>query len=209
VYPAPEVCLQEIVMDQRRRAMGIRATAARVETLDRFDRTLQGTYWFDLRTRRPAAARVKRVVDVIGSLLSIVLFAPLMLLMAALVKLSGAGPVTIEEPGIGFRGNEFGMYGFRRTRFLRRSRLAALPRLFNVLEGTMSLVGPAPLRHHDSLPLHAGMRRFSVLPGITGLAQVSATTDDERMQLDREYINQWSLWLDLKILLRTIAVLLS
>ena len=232
-------------MTRTRRAMGIRATPARVEALDPRDDTLHGTYWFDLRTRRPAAARVKRIFDICGSLALIVLFAPLMLLIAALVQLTSRGPAVFVQRRIGFRCNEFGMYKFRTMiadaerlqaelagddahyfklhhdpritplgRFLRRYSLDELPQLFNVLEGEMSLVGPRPLLGSDleRLPMRGQMRRFSVLPGITGLWQVSGrsgTTDDERMQLDRQYINEWSLWLDLKILWRTIAVVLG
>lgn len=226
--------------------MGIRATEARVEALDRRDETLHGTYWFDLRTRRPAAARMKRGIDLAGSLALIVVLAPLMLLIAALVRLTSRGPAFFVQRRIGFRCNEFGMYKFRTMiqnaeelqaelaegigaqyfklhddprvtaigRLLRRYSLDELPQLFNVLEGTMSLVGPRPLlvSDLDRLPIRGQMRRFSVRPGITGLWQVSgrsATTDEERMRLDREYINNWSLWLDLKILVRTIGVVLS
>jgi lipopolysaccharide/colanic/teichoic acid biosynthesis glycosyltransferase len=225
--------------------MGIRATPVRVEALDPRDDTLHGTSWFDLRTRRPAAARVKRIFDICGSLVLIVLFAPLMLLIAALVQLTSRGPAIFVQRRIGFRCNEFGMYKFRTMiadaerlqaelagddshyfklhhdpritplgRLLRRYSLDELPQLFNVLEGEMSLVGPRPLLVSDleRLPMRGQMRRFSVLPGITGLWQVSGrscTTDAERMQLDRDYINGWSLWLDVKILFRTIVVVLS
>lgn len=197
--------------------MGIRATAARVEVLDPYDRTLKGTYWFDLRTRRPGAARVKRIIDLFGAAALMVLLAPLLLLIAALVKLTSAGPAVFVQRRIGFRCNEFGMYRFttsdhRITRWLQRSRLDDLPQLFNVIEGTMSLVGPRPLLDSDldRLPMGGQMRRFSVPPGITGLAQVSAPASDaERMELDRKYINEWSLGLDLRILARTIAVVLG
>ena len=226
--------------------MGIRATAARIEALSPRDDTLHGTYWFDLRTRRPAAARVKRMIDVGGALALIVLFAPLMLLVMLLIKLTSAGPAVFVQRRIGFRSNEFGMYKFRTMianaaeleaelkegtgsqyfklhddprvtcigRFLRRYSIDELPQLFNVLEGTMSLVGPRPLlvSDLDRLPIRGQMRRFSVCPGITGLWQVSgrsATTDEERMRLDRQYINEWSLILDLKILVRTIGVVLG
>jgi len=226
--------------------MGIRATAVRVEALDPRDQTLHGTYWFDLRTRRPAAARVKRGIDIIGSLLLIVLFAPLMLLIAALIRLTSRGPAIFVQRRIGFRCNEFGMYKFRTMianadelqaelmgdtpqyyfklendprvtplgRFLRRSSLDELPQLFNVLDGSMSLVGPRPLlvSDLDRLTMRAQMRRFSVRPGITGLWQVSgrsSTTEEQRMRLDREYINDWSLRLDFEILLRTIGAVLS
>ena len=233
-------------MSRTQRAMGIRATAATVEALSPLDRTLKGTYWFDLRTRRPAAARVKRIIDILGALALITFLAPLFLLIAALVKLTSRGPAIFVQRRIGFRCNEIGMYKFRTMiadaellqaelagddeahyfkihhdprvtpigRFLRRYSLDELPQLFNVLEGTMSLVGPRPLLVSDleRLPMRGQMRRFSVPPGITGLWQVSGrsdTTEEERMELDRRYINEWSLALDMKILVRTIAVVLS
>jgi lipopolysaccharide/colanic/teichoic acid biosynthesis glycosyltransferase len=99
-------------------------------------------------------------------------------------------------------------------RLLRRTSLDELPQLFNVLEGTMSLVGPRPLLMTDmsKFPRRGQLRRFSVPPGITGLWQVSgrsACTDEERMRLDREYVDRWSLLFDLKILLRTLLVVFS
>ncbi len=99
-------------------------------------------------------------------------------------------------------------------RFLRRFSLDELPQLFNVLQGRMSLVGPRPLLVGDleNFPLRGQMRRFSVRPGLTGLWQVSGrslTTAEERMRLDREYVNRWSLRLDIKILAQTVAVVFT
>ena len=231
---------------RKRRALGIRVSEARVEPVDALDKTYHGTYWFDLRTRRPAAAVVKRIIDVIGALILIVLFAPLMLLVVAAIKLTSRGPAAFVQRRIGFRCNEFAMYKFRTMvvdaerhqqalaagrggaffklqndprvtpvgRFLRRFSLDELPQLFNVLEGTMSLVGPRPLLVTDleKFPLRGPMRRFSVRPGLTGLWQVSGrslTSEAERMRLDREYVNRWSLTLDLEILVRTVWAVLT
>ena len=251
----PEVCVERggrgrnmrpLKKRRTRRALGIRTSVARTEVLDALDRTLWGTYWFDLRTRRPAAAVAKRVIDVVGSVVLIVLLAPLMLLIILLVKLSSRGPAVFVQRRIGFRCNEFGMYKFRTMvadaermqaslaeqsgggffklqddprvtrvgRIMRRFSLDELPQVFNVLEGTMSLVGPRPLLVSDleRFPLRGQMRRFSVRPGMTGLWQVSGrslTTEEERMHFDREYVNHWSLWLDLRILLRTVAAVLT
>ncbi|HSL19896.1 MAG TPA: sugar transferase [Vicinamibacterales bacterium] len=98
-------------------------------------------------------------------------------------------------------------------RFLRRYSLDELPQLFNVLRGDMSLVGPRPLLLSDleKLPRHQQLPRFAMKPGITGLWQVSGrshTSDEQRMRLDLAYVNHWSVWLDLKILARTIPVVL-
>jgi lipopolysaccharide/colanic/teichoic acid biosynthesis glycosyltransferase len=102
----------------------------------------------------------------------------------------------------------------RLGRWLRRSSLDELPQLWNVLRGEMSLVGPRPLLPTDfeRYPKHAQMRRFSRSPGLTGLWQVSGrseTSDRERIRLDLEYVDHWSLWLDLKILARTVPAVLS
>jgi exopolysaccharide biosynthesis polyprenyl glycosylphosphotransferase len=99
-------------------------------------------------------------------------------------------------------------------RFLRRTSLDELPQLFNVLRGDMSLVGPRPLPLRDVQHFTRGslMRRFSVLPGLTGLWQVSGRSDlgfDEWITLDLRYIDEWSLGLDLKILFRTLPAVLK
>lgn len=99
-------------------------------------------------------------------------------------------------------------------RFLRRSSLDELPQLINVLKGEMSLVGPRPLLISDGhrFPRGQQLRRFSMRPGITGLWQVngrSQTTDAERLRLDLEYVDRWSLGKDLVILVRTIPAVLS
>jgi lipopolysaccharide/colanic/teichoic acid biosynthesis glycosyltransferase len=100
-------------------------------------------------------------------------------------------------------------------RILRKYSLDELPQLFNVLEGTMSIVGPRPLlvSDIDKLPRRSQLRRFSTPPGITGLWQVSgrsSCSDIRRMQLDRQYVDRWSLGLDFRILFQTVgAVVLA
>jgi lipopolysaccharide/colanic/teichoic acid biosynthesis glycosyltransferase len=98
-------------------------------------------------------------------------------------------------------------------RWLRKYSLDELPQIINVLRGDMSLVGPRPLLLSDmeKLPRHQQLARFAMKPGLTGLWQVSGRsqcTDEERMTLDLEYVNTWSLWLDLKILARTIPAVI-
>jgi lipopolysaccharide/colanic/teichoic acid biosynthesis glycosyltransferase len=98
-------------------------------------------------------------------------------------------------------------------RVLRKYSLDELPQLINVLKGDMSLVGPRPLLLTDmeKFPRGHWARRFTMPPGITGLWQVSGRSlcsDDERMRLDLEYVDRWSLWLDLWILLQTPAVVM-
>jgi len=98
-------------------------------------------------------------------------------------------------------------------RFLRRTSLDELPQLINVLRGEMSLVGPRPLQFHDlkGLSAHAQQRRFSFRPGITCLWQVSGRSHlpfEKWMELDVKYVDEWSLWLDLRILLKTLPAVL-
>lgn len=99
-------------------------------------------------------------------------------------------------------------------RILRRTSLDELPQLLNVLKGDMSLVGPRPILRSDfrSFPRNEQMRRFSMKPGMTGLWQVrgrSLTSDQERLRLDLEYVDEWNLWMDGKILLRTFGAVVS
>lgn len=96
--------------------------------------------------------------------------------------------------------------------FLRHTSLDELPQLFNVLEGSMSLVGPRPLPESEQQRIHGSQRRrLSMKPGITGLWQVSGRSDvgfAEWMRMDQEYVDRWSLWLDIRLLLATIPAVL-
>jgi lipopolysaccharide/colanic/teichoic acid biosynthesis glycosyltransferase len=99
-------------------------------------------------------------------------------------------------------------------RFLRKTSIDELPQLFNVLLGNMSLVGPRaiPLRDYDLFNEDWQRRRFSVPPGITCLWQIhgrNAIPFEQWMEMDMQYIDKWSLWLDLKILVRTIPAVLK
>jgi len=97
-------------------------------------------------------------------------------------------------------------------RFLRKTSLDELPQIFNVLKGEMSLVGPRPTSFAVTTYKLWHTERLEVLPGITGLWQISGRSDidfDDRLVLDREYIESQSLWLDIKILMRTVAVIFS
>lgn len=176
---------------------------------------------------------VKRAVDIIGSLLLIAVFSPVMLIVAVGVKLSSPGPVLFFQERIGRNKKPFKMLKFRSMRvtgtentgwstdndprktrfgsFIRKFSLDELPQFFNVLVGDMSLVGPRPevpfhVRHFkEEVPLY--LLRQQVRPGITGWAQVHGlrgdTSIEDRVQYDLWYIENWSIWLDLKILLMT------
>jgi lipopolysaccharide/colanic/teichoic acid biosynthesis glycosyltransferase len=221
----------------------LRRRARRAKGIIFGDDTGPGAYYFDLKTRYPVSARIKRAFDLLLATIAITLLSPLFVVLIALVKLTSPGPIIFRQRRIGFRCNQFDMYKFRSMytgahlrekelaekastsflklkndprvtplgRFIRKYSLDELPQLFNVLEGTMSIVGPRPLllSDLDKLPRRSPLSRFSTPPGITGLWQVSGRStcsDARRMRLDRQYVDRWSLALDFQILLRTIGV---
>lgn len=198
---------------------------------------------------------MKRVIDVLGSAIVLVLFSPLFLIIAVAIKVTSVGPVFFKQERLGLRGEKFvclkfrsmhtncdrsphqeyiknfiggqrggsgarkegipGIYKLQQDQritpmgvFLRKTSLDEFPQFINVLKGEMSLVGPRP-----PIPYEYGLydlwhrrRLLKSKPGITGLWQVkgrSRTTFDEMVRLDLQYLREWSLWLDVKILLRT------
>lgn len=189
---------------------------------------------------------LKRVIDVVGSGIGILLLSPLFLLITLLIKATSGGPVLYIQKRCGSNGRKFVLYKFRSMyqgahkrlgelakinemkgpvfkikndpritpvgRFLRKFSLDELPQLFNVFAGQMSLVGPRPpLPKEVSRYEPWQRRRLSMRPGITCLWQVSGRNKigfDEWMKLDLEYIDNWSLWLDIKILFKTIPAVL-
>jgi len=172
---------------------------------------------------------IKRVVDIVGASVGIILLAPVMLAVALLVLLTMGRPVLFRQQRPGLRGKPFTLYKFRTMRdartasgellpddlrlttfgkWLRSTSLDELPELFNVLKGEMSLVGPRPLLM-EYLPRYSPeqARRHEVKPGITGWAQVNgrnALTWEEKFRMDVWYVDHWNLWLDMKIVLLTI-----
>ena len=170
--------------------------------------------------RSPAA---KRLVDVVGSTVGLVVGAVPMGVIAVAVRRSMGTPVLFRQARPGKDGEVFTLVKFRTMRdgpepdaerltrlgsFLRSSSLDELPELWNVLRGDMSLVGPRPLlvRYLERYsPRQA--RRHEVRPGLTGLAQTSgrnATTWNDRLELDVRYVDTWTLGGDLRILVRTL-----
>lgn len=183
----------------------------------------------------------KRVFDFTVAAVGLLCIAPLMIVCAVLVKLSSPGPVFFRQRRYGLDGREIRVWKFRSMRtcdngpaiaqatkgdpritplgaILRRTSIDELPQLFNVLDGSMSLVGPRPHasahnEHYRKL-IRGYMLRHKVKPGITGLAQVEGyrgeteTLDkmQKRVEFDHSYIQRWSLWLDIKILVRTLFV---
>lgn len=180
---------------------------------------------------------LKRIEDIAGSLIGLILASPVILLAAAFVKRGAPGPVFYRQERCGEKGKTFTLYKLRtmaddaeresgpvwaaegdprRTRvgsFLRRHNLDELPQLWNVLRGDMSLVGPRPERPHfvEQFKETIGryMSRHLFKPGLTGWAQVNGlrgnTSIEERINYDLYYLENWSLALDFKILLKTLS----
>jgi lipopolysaccharide/colanic/teichoic acid biosynthesis glycosyltransferase len=194
---------------------------------------------------RAADLAAKRALDLVLGTALLVLAAPLLAVLALLVRLTSPGPAFFRQTRVGWRGERFRMLKLRTMvdgaeeleeeladgdamffklpqdgrvtrlgRFLRRSSLDELPQLVNVVRGEMSLVGPRPLLERDfaRFPRNRQLRRFGMRPGLTGLWQVggrSLLPDDERLRLDLRYVEEWSLGLDLRILLLTLPAVLS
>lgn len=178
---------------------------------------------------------LKRVVDIVGALVGIVITSPVMLVAALLIKLTSRGPVIFKQERVGLHNSSFYMYKFRSMelqspkeekkawtvkddprvtavgKILRRTSLDELPQLFNILKGDMSLVGPRPERplfvekFKEEIPRY--MVKHQVRPGLTGWAQVNGLRGDtsirKRVEYDIYYIENWTIWFDLKIILMT------
>jgi len=184
---------------------------------------------------------IKRISDVVISLLILVLISPILLLVAIGVKLSSPGPVIFKQRRNGLDGEEIIVYKFRSMRaqddgqvvkqatkgdsritrfgaFIRRTSLDELPQFINVLQGRMSIVGPRPhaVAHNEEYRklIKAYMVRHKVKPGITGWAQVNGLRGETdtvdkmkaRVEYDLEYLRNWSLALDLQIIVRTVRL---
>lgn len=170
----------------------------------------------------------KRALDLALTIPALILLAPLMLVIALVVRVTLGAPVFFRQVRPGLHGKPFTLYKFRTMtdardaqgnllpnaarltrvgKFLRATSLDELPELFNVLRGEMSLVGPRPLlmQYLDRYTPEQ-MRRHKVKPGITGWAQVNgrnAITWEQKFAFDVWYVDNVSLWLDLRILART------
>jgi sugar transferase EpsL len=170
----------------------------------------------------------KRIFDLIGTLLGLFLLSPFIILTALAVRIFLGAPVLFRQKRPGYKGRPFHIYKFRTMsdatnpagnllpdserltrlgRFLRALSLDELPELFNILRGEMSLVGPRPLLM-EYLPRYSPeqMRRHDTYPGLTGWAQVNGRNAADwpaRFALDLWYVDHWSFWLDIKIILIT------
>lgn len=189
--------------------------------------------------------RLKRAIDILGSVIGLILCLPVFLVVAILIKCTSEGPVFFKQERYGLSKRTFFIYKFRTMvvnaeaaqaalehmnendgpvfkifkdpritkigAFLRKTSIDELPQLFNVLKGEMSFVGPRPLNLRDVGRFEEAwlMRRFSVKPGLTCLWQISGRSNisfDRWIALDLQYIDNWSLRMDMKILAMTVPV---
>ncbi len=184
----------------------------------------------------PLNRLVKRIIDIFASICFIILFSPIMLIAAIAVKVSSPGPIIFKQKRVGYHNKEFNMYKFRSMvqqrpedekkgwttkgdarvtkvgSFIRKTSVDELPQFFNVLFGSMSIVGPRPERKQFVEQFMEEIPRYNVKhqvkPGITGWAQVNGLRGDtsipERIRYDLYYIENWTVWLDIKIMFLTV-----
>jgi len=179
---------------------------------------------------------IKRIFDVIISLISLVVLLPIFIISGILIKLDSKGPIFFMQERVGKSGKIFKIYKFRTMilnaekyglkysvqkndsritkigKYLRSTGIDELPQLLNVLKGEMSLVGPRPTLLYQVKKYTAWKkRRLEMRPGITSLMIISGHNKlswPEKIKTDIYYIDHWSLWLDLKILFKTIWVII-
>ncbi len=194
----------------------------------------------------------KRWFDVIGALIGLLLLAPLLLLIAIIIKIDSKGPVFFIQGRVGRHNKDFQIYKFRTMKlqsesqglltlgnhdsritkvgyFLRRYKIDEFPQLFNILKGDMSFVGPRPeLRYYVNFYTEDDLKIFSVRPGITGLASLKYRNEVEllkaaenpedffiktiipdKLKYNKEYIQNRNFCFDLKLIFRTILLVLT
>lgn len=177
---------------------------------------------------------LKNILDIILGIFILICLIPILLLLSLLILISLGNPIFFKQERIGKNNKPFIMYKFRTMHepkegenrllsdadrvtkvgaFLRKTSLDELPEIINVIKGEMSLVGPRPLLDlHLELFDDQQLRRYDVKPGMTGLAQVmgrQSLSFTQRTALDVKYVENLSLWLDIKIIVKTILVVLG
>ncbi len=175
---------------------------------------------------------LKRTFDILVSIIIIMLAIPAFIIVPVVIKFTSKGPAIFKQHRVGKNGKMFVMFKFRTMvteqyntdgteimsedritkigRILRKTSLDELPQLFNVLNGTMSIIGPRPMLDYQA-PRCIGEEnlRFEMRPGLTGLAQIKGRNDiwwEERIQYDIEYVKAFTFWLDIVILFKTVLL---
>lgn len=175
---------------------------------------------------------IKRTFDIVAAIGGLIVFSPIIIVVAILVRVNLGSPILFIQDRVGKNNKIFKMMKFRTMKdgvdkygnllpdgerltnfgkILRSTSLDELPELINILKGDMSLIGPRPLLV-EYLPLYneEQKRRHDVLPGLTGWAQINGRNSiswGEKFKLDVYYVNNWSMWLDIKIFLLTFSKL--
>jgi O-antigen biosynthesis protein WbqP len=181
---------------------------------------------------------IKRVFDISISLLSLVLFSPILVMLAILIKLGSKGPILFKQERVGKNKVHFNILKFRTMRidtprnmpthllenpdqwitpigkFLRKFSLDELPQLFNIFMGEMSVVGPRPAlwNQYDLIELRDKYNINSLVPGLTGWAQVNGRDElstELKVSFDKVYIEKKSLWFDMKCIIYTLFKVLK
>ena len=180
---------------------------------------------------------IKRLADIIVSAIGICVLTILLafIIVPIIIRLTSKGPALFKQVRIGKNAKPFVMYKFRTMileqydengveimsedritrvgKFLRKTSLDEIPQLFNIFNGTMSLVGPRPmLEYQADRCIGDENLRFEVRPGVTGLAQVNGRNNidwTERIKYDIEYVKEYSLWVDFKIIMKTVVSILK
>lgn len=182
--------------------------------------------------------KIKRLLDIIISLFGLIILSPLLLIVAIAIKLESEGPVIFKQERLGLNGKVFKIYKFRSMcvgaekggvyetkgdvrvtkvgKFIRKTSIDEFPQFVNILKGDMSLIGPRPaLTYHPwtyNEYTDEQKRMFHVRPGVTGWAQVNGRKEVEwprRIELNVEYVDNLSVFLDLKIFFKTIIKVLT
>lgn len=175
---------------------------------------------------------IKRLIDIIGSLMGLIVLSPLFIITAIAIKLESPGPIIFKQIRVGKNSETFCIYKFRSMRegtpilsteeftnatsfitktgrFIRKTSIDELPQLINILKGEMSIVGPRPVIEKEEELIEA--RKIygvdKILPGVTGWAQVNGRDDinvEEKVKYDYEYMKNQNILLDIKIILMTV-----
>lgn len=165
---------------------------------------------------------IKRIIDIVISFIALITLIPVYLLIAILIKIIDNGPIIYKQMRTGKEGNTFKIYKFRTMKdgkvtkigkFLRTTSLDEIPQFYNILKGDMSIVGPRPWipDYYENFNENQ-KRRTKVKPGLVGLAQVNGRREINifnKIDYDIKYIEKVSLWLDLKIIIRSLKIIIT